>query len=597
MTKSLRIIQSVVLLFLIIQPIHSVQRTQALLIDIPNDKIQINIPRSVTINFWGYQTEYSVLYRKILDHLPDTMVTEVKLHEDLNSSTASYVIEHYAHSLITQYRYTTVNNPNGTDGYQYLYDELSKVATKAINVGRYNDTFYDGWVIPMTSIQNLLQPFNEENRTTIHILDFSQINDLVVAGSKHWYRLGTTPSITLPSEDMRNLGYVGDNGIFYDPTAIAPYFDQMSYNASESIDIRSEYIADQLSLILESQIAGTPKAVANQLAAEIDLEFAQISVVGLFDAPVTNMVNRYKQTDYFTAAMDDLLEFCRVTTQGKQVEIQNFAEISEYLDSKSETIGNETRIVVNGEFAEKMKYLIRSNTDLYPKYPQNYFYPIFIMADEDRRYIYEFEEGFYDNYEVGLIGFSLLNVMDWNTNLVNNRLLQEQLRVVGNMLGLPTLKGMVAQLESPMSSYGVTAGWDKKFTEMERNTMALRYSAIINASLNNQIDTMRFSILEPSFSWVNTSGLDSVQELLRKGDEYMLKGQFYEAVEKHVEAKELWEEVEEEIFYSIKAAKNSIYFGSFMLFFVFIIFSLQRYAIPLKKYTEKYGIKSKKSMD
>ncbi len=562
------------------------------------DNKRLDIPVNVNLNFWGFTSTYNSLGNYLQSHLNSSITLYSKDSKNNIPQIENIIIngQSYEISSRIKYSYNNINNISG------LIAKLNSSATKGLSAG-YTEiggviTPIAGWRIPISTIDDFLAEYNTEGVYTINILNLASINGDISNGSTHWYMNGKTYVIEDKLMDMRNLGLVGNNGVFIDPTALSYRFDPDNYwNYTTEPDNAGKYLANRLNQIVSSIIIGNPKGTANDPPIDQKFHFAQI-IVGKSDRD-KNFLDAINDAGYasFRNALHNLLPYVDLEYSNIQIDLETYTKIADFLDKKTDVINGQQIIFVDTSFAESMKYLVRSDTSLYKEYPSGYYYPVFIMVDGDRKYVVETSSEQYTDYEVGEIGFSLVDMSEWEklSDKPSDYVLYRSLEAIGRMMGLSILDNFTAQIESPMSRYGVTNNWDKRFTSLERDIIARRMSLVFNYTAYFGIQTYRDNLKHSFYFWVNRTSLDIAETRLMQANLEYRSGDYLSATNAYLNAYETYINATKHIDLIVSSVNNSFYIIAMVALLVFIISSFRSFGIPYNKFIDK--IKRLKELD
>lgn len=574
----------------------NIQLVDGLTTEVVVNSNPLNIPTDVSFVFWGYTSEYLDIKNELEELLPKQIIHENDLNTRDELVVQPLVIQNYLYHYNYKFNYQFSLNPNGINSNNELIDLMNQTATIGESIAQLeiNDELvaYDGWSIPISSISDELKEQSSSESVTIHILDFRALNGQVNQNSSHWFRVGITSTIDFISQDMRNMGLVDDRSIFYDPSAIAPLFENESFEDYENnSSMIAKYIAPRLTTILEKLVVSSPQFIEYPLALENDIHIAQITIIANSS---DNLGKTALQNAYYTEfvfAIDNLLPYANIEFSQILIRLNEYTQIQSFLTEHSTILDNVETIIIDGNFVEGLKNLIRSDNSLYENYPKNYYYPLFIFADStERQYLVETENGDIVEYEVGKIGFGLINMKDWDPLDRSYNLLHKELQVFGKMLGFTEYNGFISQFPSVFSDYGMVPTWDRKYNSLEIENLAIKLGGLYNKTTLISISLFREALNRGIYSWVNTTSLDIAQTESRKGDILFKQKLFLDATEKYIEAFDLWVEAASEINGDIKTARNSIYFIILMSMFGYIIYALFSSRILLDEYKKRYKV-------
>ncbi len=555
-------------------------------LDEPENSSTITFNRKINFKIWGFDQYYYRIVSNLLDTLPSSYIYDSKT-DTTNRSTfqANYNGYTYHYQDVFTYEFDYISS--GSVAKTGLFDIINSTANKGKDISKVLNNSYDGWSISVAKIDEYISNYNEKDMTTIHILDFSTINELE-SNYNHWYKIGVTESIDQLSEDMRNIAMIPGSALFFDPTAIAPLFD----NNTEILDnVGSNewysYISDKLSLMIEYLVSSSPLSSNRQQTTERKIHVAQLLIVNNTLEDFAIKAIRNLQYEAFKSAMSDILPYISIEFKQFIIRLDSNFKIEKYLKETIVDINGTPSIIVSNEFSEGFKSLIRE--EVYTEYPSGYFYPLFIMANSNyTEYVHKNNNSV--PYETGNVGFSLMNMKAWKFELFSNLMIKEQIRIMGKTFGITELsEKFVSQIESPMSSYGVSYTWDRKFTQLEKNSLSIRTGISFRQTTYNEIRLYREALRNSPYIWINRTVLDDIELEIILGDYLLNKGLLLNSTVNYIKAFDMWEETRDEIVQTIKTVTNSIYFTMLMSIFIYLIYSINKLGLPLNEYRKKYS--------
>jgi hypothetical protein len=566
---------------------------------ISNSEI-LNLPINIKLQFWGFDTSREDLSTYLMDTLPNQINSESITQMNHTPSVHTFILEGNPYHFQTEITYHEIINDLDTE---YLINKISPFTVKS-NIAGYFDNGSGslpvaGWRIPVDAISDALAPYNDEEDYTIHLINLSELYGNVTTNSTHWYNIGKTSSIEDNLHDFRNVGFVEDKGIFIDPTAFAGDLDSSPFDYSSSFDLEDmkSYLADRLSQIIENVIIGSPQNVENRLPLERSYHVALIYVAS--SERDIRFLDAYTNRDYtsFKNAISNLLPYFNITFRDIRIGLDDYPNIDKYLsDSTFQLYGTPT-IFVDHTFAEDMKYLVRNDKTIYDEFPSEYFYPIYVMVDsQDRQYLVNADDVEYRQYEAGELGFSILNLKDWENDedLGDDYILNKQLEIFGKMLGLTQLRtNYVSQFVSPLSNYGISNHWDKYFSPFEEDVMARKYGGLFNYTAMVRINQYRSKLDGFFYSWINATSLDVAEAKLEEANILYRAGLFKQSVHKYIIGYNLYADAVKEIQMNLNAFNNSFYLLGAVIMISYIIYVLRDMSISRDEFKKRIKAKLK----
>ena len=226
--------------------------------------------------------------------------------------------------------------------------------------------------------------------------------------------------------------------------------------------------------IIETCILGSPQSF-NLLSTESTIQLDRIVISNDTSDPIYSVAARSSVYQGFELQVENLFPYFTINQKVINSDINDVPTLVKLLNDYTQIIDNQSTIIVDFNFAEAFKNIIRNN--YHSKYPSQYYYSIVLFADSERRYMMNLtQNGNPTNklveYNVGEIGFSMDSLSDWY-EIENNEVstwdsLSRSLQVLGKNFGLANLADNISsQIESPMSSYGVSSNWNYQFNQVE----------------------------------------------------------------------------------------------------------------------------------
>lgn len=563
----------------------------------------LNIPIDIKLQFWGFDSSHGDISADLIDVLPNQINYESINQFNHTASVHTFNIEGTPYHYQTKISYQEKINGLSELDTKYLIDEISPYTGKSNIAGYYDDGFgslpLSGWRIPVSAISDALAPYNDAEDYTIHIINLSELYGNVSTNSTHWYNIGKTSTIEDNLHDFRNVGFVEEKGIFIDPTAFAGDLDSSPFDFTSSFNLEQmkSYLSDRLPLIIEKVIIGSPQSVDNGLPSTREYHVALIYVAN--SERDIRYLDAHEKRDYtsFKNAIINLLPYFNFTFRDITIGLDDYPDIDQFLgDSTIQLYGTPT-IIVDGTFAEKMKYLVRNDKTIYDKFPSEYFYPIFVMVDSlERQYWVNADDEEFREYEVGELGFSILNLKDWvdDDDLGDDYILNKQLDIFGKMLGLTQLSSnYLSQFVSPLSSYGITDRWDKYFSPFEEDVLARKYAGFYNFTSMIRINEYRSKLDGFFYSWVNSTSLDLAEAKLEEANILYGEGLFQQSVHKYIIGYNLYTEAVKEIQMKLNAFNNSFYLFGVVVVVSYIIYVLKDTSISREEFKKRIKAKLK----
>ncbi len=569
--------------------------------------LPINLPIRINLNFWGYHDSFNFLSVSLDNLMPKTIV-----HQTTNPKNATpiqykaYISGwNFAFKSDIEYSFTDrfSNDANVIDLLTEINDSTSQTTGNYVNSSG-NIKIISGTRIDYNALDEYFQRFNIENGYSIHILNLSILD---FNNTSHWIDLGLSNKESISLLDMRNLGISGNDSIFYDPTSFAPNFedDKLDLDNTSITEIPT-YLANRLTTIIEQIMIGSPYSM-NYLAMQNKIHVAQILIGNkTTDRMYTNAINSLYQVpqsdEGLKTNMENLLPYFGIKTSFVKFVLHDYPSIANYLKSSEIDVNGTPTIIVTPKFSEDMKYMIRSQKNLYSEYPSRYYHAVLVMADSDtREYVYETDDGFV-KYEAGELGLGILDLKDWNklSNADQSRsyifpLVQ---RIFGKMLGISELSGKLAkQIESPMSTFGLSPSWEFIFNPFEKDSLGKRFSALYNFTTIRKINSFRNELTDSLFSWLDRSSLDYAETTLIKANTLYYKGKFIEATRLYIEGYEQWLDAEKDIKEKIGAFYNTREFIGVLIILGAIVYLMRSFTISKQDFFNNINKKRKSILD
>ncbi|MHA2090400.1 MAG: hypothetical protein ACW98K_06030 [Candidatus Kariarchaeaceae archaeon] len=554
---------------------------------------QLNLPINIQLQFWGYNFALIDLIDSLSLHLPPNINHETLSPKNDTPTQYKSLIENELYDYKSPIEYDYEVSSWGALASRYLVDDLNDTNGIDNNTGYYVNesgglSSLTGYSIDYTLLGRYLETYSSTSDYTIHILNLSNLNDA------HWVEHARASSQPQYVTDMRNLGIRGNNTIFYDPTAFAPNFEAEVLNplTMNSTEI-ALFLIPRLIEIIEVIIIGSPYSI-DYFAKEESIHVAQILIGNsskddLFDDAKDSLESTAGGVDGFDIVVKNLMPYFRVKTSYKKVLLDSDTTLAAYLDTIEQTVNGSTFIEVNNAFAEKMKNLIRESS-AYDEYPRGYYYMVLLMADSyDREYIFNTDNGT-RSYQTGEIGVGIYNLKDWYTNFNKNRIkvLQLSLQLFGKMIGITNLnRKFTSQIESVMSSNGVSDKWQLLFTAFEKDSLARRISGLYNYTALLGIQNFRSNLRNSFFRWIDRSPLDRAEVKLIEANTAYYNGEYLKATTLFVEGFNLWEDARADIIQKKNAFYNTIDLIGIFIIFGIVIYLLKTSTLDRDEFFEK----------
>lgn len=394
------------------------------------------------------------------------------------------------------------------------------VSVSLLNNSNVNVNFADignftGIQIPSAEVKDKFNYYSSENTYSIHLLDLNYYsgNDI-----SYWFNHGLTSSINSLSQDMRNVIHISPRSIVVDPTAIAPYFGHAKnqFSDQEYYDYSLLYV----NKIIETCILGSPQSF-NLLSTESTIQLDRIVISNDTSDPIYSFAARSSVYQGFELQVENLFPYFTINQKAINSDINDVPTLVKLLNDYTQIIDNQSTIIVDFNFAEAFKNIIRNN--YHSKYPSQYYHSIVLFADSERRYMMNLtQNGNPTNklveYNVGEIGFSMDSLSDWY-EIENNEVstwdsLSRSLQVLGKNFGLANLADNISsQIESPMSSYGVSSNWNYQFNQVEIDQLQRRHYISFMSELDYQLSSIIQSQYYDYYFWLEKSNIQIINSI------------------------------------------------------------------------------------
>ena len=394
------------------------------------------------------------------------------------------------------------------------------VSASLLNNSNVNVNFADignftGIQIPSAEVKDKFNYYSSENTYSIHLLDLNYYsgNDI-----SYWFNHGLTSSINSLSQDMRNVIHISPRSIVVDPTAIAPYFGHAKnqFSDQEYYDYSLLYV----NKIIETCILGSPQSF-NLLSTESTIQLDRIVISNDTSDPIYSFAARSSVYQGFELQVENLFPYFTINQKAINSDINDVPTLVKLLNDYTQIIDNQSTIIVDFNFAEAFKNIIRNN--YHSKYPSQYYYSIVLFADSERRYMMNLtQNGNPTNklveYNVGEIGFSMDSLSDWY-EIENNEVstwdsLSRSLQVLGKNFGLANLADNISsQIESPMSSYGVSSNWNYQFNQVEIDQLQRRHYISFMSELDYELSSIIQSQYYDYYFWLEKSNIQIINSI------------------------------------------------------------------------------------
>ena len=394
------------------------------------------------------------------------------------------------------------------------------VSASLLNNSNVNVNFVDignftGIQIPSAEVKDKFNYYSSENTYSIHLLDLNYYsgNDI-----SYWFNHGLTSSINSLSQDMRNVIHISPRSIVVDPTAIAPYFGHAKNQFSDQE--YHDYSLLYVNKIIETCILGSPQSF-NLLSTESSIQLDRIVISNDTSDPIYSFAARSSVYQGFELQVENLFPYFTINQKAINSDINDVPTLVKLLNDYTQIIDNQSTIIVDFNFAEAFKNIIRNN--YHSKYPSQYYYSIVLFADSERRYMMNLtQNGNPTNklveYNVGEIGFSMDSLSDWY-EIENNEVstwdsLSRSLQVLGKNFGLANLADNISsQIESPMSSYGVSSNWNYQFNQVEIDQIQRRHYISFMSELDYELSSIIQSQYYDYYFWLEKSNIQVINSI------------------------------------------------------------------------------------
>ena len=442
------------------------------------------------------------------------------------------------------------------------------VSASLLNNSNVNVNFVDignftGIQIPSAEVKDKFNYYSSENTYSIHLLDLNYYsgNDI-----SYWFNHGLTSSINSLSQDMRNVIHISPRSIVVDPTAIAPYFGHAKnqFSDQEYYDYSLLYV----NKIIETCILGSPQSF-NLLSTESTIQLDRIVISNDTSDPIYSFAARSSVYQGFELQVENLFPYFTINQKAINSDINDVPTLVKLLNDYTQIIDNQSTIIVDFNFAEAFKNIIRNN--YHSKYPSQYYYSIVLFADSERRYMMNLtQNGNPTNklveYNVGEIGFSMDSLSDWY-EIENNEVstwdsLSRSLQVLGKNFGLANLADNISsQIESPMSSYGVSSNWNYQFNQVEIDQLQRRHYISFMSELDYELSSIIQSQYYDYYFWLEKSNIQIINSITDNAKLEALNLNYTGAIELIKIAQNTLEIFAEDF----QRSFNFIYYGVFLL--------------------------------
>ena len=432
-----------------------------------------------------------------------------------------------------------------------------------VNVNLTDIGNFTGIQIPSAVVKDKFNNYLSENTYSIHLLDLNYYsgNDI-----SYWFNHGLTPSINSLSQDMRNIIHISPRSIVVDPTAIAPYFGHAKnqFSDQEYYDYSLLYV----NKIIETCILGSPQSF-NLLSTESTIQLDRIVISNDTSDPIYSFAARSSVYQGFELQVENLFPYFTINQKVINSDINDVPTLVKLLNDYTQIIDNQSTIIVDFNFAEAFKNIIRNN--YHSKYPSQYYYSIVLFADSERRYMMNLtQNGNPTNklveYNVGEIGFSMDSLSDWY-EIENNEVstwdsLSRSLQVLGKNFGLANLADNISsQIESPMSSYGVSSNWNYQFNQVEIDQIQRRHYISFMSELDYELSSIIQSQYYDYYFWLEKSNIQVINSITDNAKLEALNLNYTGAIELIKIAQNTLEIFAEDF----QRSFNFIYYGVFLL--------------------------------
>ena len=446
----------------------------------------------------------------------------------------------------------------------------------------------EGVSFKYTQFEQYLEQYNYPSGYTIHIMNFSFIDSFANnTGHHHWFSLGnqTQPN---PSTDMRNLGLVGDKGIFYDPSAFAPLYENETFSSvSSDYSLMYNYLLNRLSPMIEKLIIGSPLSI-NYVSYSDHVQVANV-VIYDHDSDVNNINITKSRIGNIKVSLEKLFGFTRFDYKELKLDINKLSTSSQLFNPQP----NSNKIVITNQFAEILKNKIRN--DYYSgKFPYGYYYLIVSFLDnKGREFVMINDQGVELNYTYQYLGFGLINYqhLDQESSqfIYNYDFNKPVLNMMGKMIGLPQLDGLLAQIQSPMSTGPNTDQWDKSYSQFEINSYANRFGQYFGLSAEYELQAYRDQLYHSIWRWIDTSSFDKPELTLLQAQAQYYKGNYTGSAYLNLQAYQQYTDARDEINTKIVSIYNGVFYFILVVTAFMIFDILSSYLISKKEFEKEYG--------
>lgn len=476
--------------------------------DFPSNLNEMEITIPIEIHVWSDRDEIKEFLET---NMPANIIQESEYPR--NNSTDIWLtrLNSIFYGLNNKIDYTFISHTS----------ELKEnVSVSLLNNSNVNVNFADignftGIQIPSAEVKDKFNYYSSENIYSIHLLDLNYYsgNDI-----SYWFNHGLTSSINSLSQDMRNVIHISPRSIVVDPTAIAPYFGHVKnqFSDQEYYDYSLRYV----NKIIETCILGSPQSF-NLLSTESTIQLDRIVISNDTSDPIYSFAARSSVYQGFELQVENLFPYFTINQKAINSDINDVPTLVKLLNDYTQIIDNQSTIIVDFNFAEAFKNIIRNN--YHSKYPSQYYYSIVLFADSERRYMMNLtQNGNPTNklveYNVGEIGFSIDSLSDWY-EIENNEVstwdsLSRSLQVLGKNFGLANLADNISsQIESPMSSYGVSSNWNYQFNQVEIDQLQRRHYISFMSELDYELSSIIQSQYYDYYFWLEKSNIQIINSI------------------------------------------------------------------------------------
>lgn len=476
--------------------------------DFPSNLNEMEITIPIEIHVWSDRDEIKEFLET---NMPANIIQESEYPR--NNSTDIWLtrLNSIFYGLNNKIDYTFISHTS----------ELKEnVSVSLLNNSNVNVNFADignftGIQIPSAEVKDKFNYYSSENIYSIHLLDLNYYsgNDI-----SYWFNHGLTSSINSLSQDMRNVIHISPRSIVVDPTAIAPYFGHVKnqFSDQEYYDYSLRYV----NKIIETCILGSPQSF-NLLSTESTIQLDRIVISNDTSDPIYSFAARSSVYQGFELQVENLFPYFTINQKAINSDINDVPTLVKLLNDYTQIIDNQSTIIVDFNFAEAFKNIIRNN--YHSKYPSQYYYSIVLFADSERRYMMNLtQNGNPTNklveYNVGEIGFSMDSLSDWY-EIENNEVstwdsLSRSLQVLGKNFGLANLADNISsQIESPMSSYGVSSNWNYQFNQVEIDQLQRRHYISFMSELDYELSSIIQSQYYDYYFWLEKSNIQIINSI------------------------------------------------------------------------------------